>query len=597
MRCSFLLALFAGMISSLHATTYTVNSLANTNTGAGTNGTLLYCVTQANLSAGPHTINFSVAGTIPISSNPVAIPNLIRAITIDASTAPGYAGNPVVILNGTGSTAINGLTIAAASCQIYGLEIINFPYRGVYFSSATASNCTFGATGKGNVVRANGYYGVQLQGADNNIISYNRIGVNAAGSACSANGYDGIDLTGGADNNQILNNHVSCNGYNGLQIGNSHFNIVKGNIFGPLSGTCSNNGYRGIDIEGGSHDNVIGGTLAGEANKIAGNLYWGIEVKDAGSIRNIISANSISCNDYGGIEVNTGGHNNIATPVITSATPALVSGTSLANAQIQVFRAQDPALILCPMAPTPNNQGVDYLGSTVANGAGAWSLAGTFNGSLIATQRDAAGNTSEFSAAVSTGAVPTFTSNCPGFIVLATDALAWFRATCEGPHTVNLDVQLQPGHDLGSLRIERSWDAMQYNAIATYQPTDLTHIHQQDRIEQEHTVFYRVSMTGSMGEQHFSAVEEVHPAQCKEESFSLEVFPNPAQDWLMIVLAGEGAAVVSLVDAQGHTLHQMTGIQLHGSQVLDWKVEVAPGFYTVSCMLNGRSQYRKLIVL
>jgi parallel beta-helix repeat protein len=564
------------------ATTFTVNSLANTNTGAGTSGTLRYCVNQANLSAGPHTINFSVAGTINIAADANVIPTLARAITIDGSTAPGFSGTPVIILNGTGCTAINGLTINAASCQIYGMEIRNFPYRGVHFSSAAASNCIFGAVGRGNVVRNNAYYGIQLSGADNNILAYNKIGVTADGSTCAANGYDGIDLIGGADNNQILSNHVSCNGYNGLQIGNSHFNIVKGNTFGPLNATCSNNGYRGIDIEGGSHDNVIGSTVPGEGNKVSGNLYWGIEVKEAGSIRNIISGNSISCNDYGGIEVNTGGNINIAAPTISTATTTTVTGTSLANSVIEVFRAQDPALILCPMAPTPNNQGVDYLGTTTATAGGTWSLSGTFNGSVVATQRDAAGNTSRFSAAVATGAAATFVSNCPGTVVLASGLVRRFAVVCHGDDQATVELDLAHADDLREVELQQSANGLDFSTLTTLQPSLVNGLHHNISLDQREAVWFRARLVNLDGEATLTEVQGLPAGGCGMQAFSFLAYPNPAADELHVSLQGAGNALVTLSDPQGRVLLQAKE-DLFGSSTLHWDVSSVPaGIYLVT---------------
>jgi hypothetical protein len=70
---------------------YTVNSLDDTNTGSGTSGTLRYCITQANASSGADTINFSVNGTITLTSN---LPNITDSLTING--------------NGTANTIING---------------------------------------------------------------------------------------------------------------------------------------------------------------------------------------------------------------------------------------------------------------------------------------------------------------------------------------------------------------------------------------------------------------------------------------------------------------------------------------------------------
>lgn len=408
---TLLLTLFLFPIAA-QAATFTVNSLANTNTGSGSTGTLRYCLTMATITPGaPHTINFSVAGTIAIVADANALPNITQATTIDGTTAPGYAGSPVIIIDYAGCTGSYGILVNAANSSLLGLEFRNSPLTGINISGA-ANNFRIGSASGGCVVRNCDYYGIQVNGADNGVIENCKIGVNAAGNACEANGYDGIDLNSSSNANQIINNHIACNGYNGLQIGNSHNNIVKGNIFGPLTGTCTSNGYRGVDLEDGSSGNVIGGTAPGEGNKIAGNLYWGLEVKEAGTIRNVISGNSMSCNDYGAIEVNTGGNNNIAAPSITAASGSSVSGTSLANAVIEVFRAADPSTFGC--LGTPANQGTDYLGTTTASAGGAWSLSGTFSGYLVATQTTTADGSSMFSSAVNTGVTPVWINSCAG---------------------------------------------------------------------------------------------------------------------------------------------------------------------------------------
>jgi parallel beta-helix repeat protein len=398
------------------ATVYTVNSLATTNTGSGNSGTLYYCISQANFVTGPHTINFSVAGTIAISSPSSVLPALVKEITIDGSTAPGYAGTPVVILDGTGLTGGDGLSINAANCRIYGLDITNFPYSGIDISSAS-NGFQIGGSGKGNVIRNNGYYGIQVTSADNGKIAYNKIGTDPTGMTCAMNQYDGIDLNTGANNDTIMNNQISCNGYNGIQIGGSNNNVVRGNLIGPLLGQCTGSGYRGVDIEDGSTGNIIGGPSPADFNKIAGNLYWGIEVKTANTINNVISGNSYSCNDYGAIDVNTGGNNNIAPPVISTANTTTIAGTAMANAIIELFKSQNTNPSLC--SSTPSNQGVDYIGTVTANGTGSWSMSGTFSGYVTATQRDANGNTSEFSTAMYTGAVGSLSNSCSGNVITA----------------------------------------------------------------------------------------------------------------------------------------------------------------------------------
>lgn len=411
-------------LQSSFATTFTVNSLAATNTGAANSGTLYYCMNIATITpGGPHTIVFSVAGTIPIAMNANVLPNITSSgLMIDGTTAPGYAGVPVVIIDGAGTTSGNGFSISTQFVSILGIDITNSASAGITISAAAN-----GFNIDGCVVRNSGSYGISVNGASSGSIQNCKIGVDNTGATCQMNQYDGIDVQGGGSH-QILNNHIACNGYNGIQFDSSDDNVVQGNIIGPLMGTCTYNGYRGIDIENGSMGNIIGGTFPGEGNKIAGNEYWGIEVKDVWSIGNVISGNSMVCNVYDAIEIGAGGNNNIVPPVITAANGTSVSGTSGINAVIEVFRAQDATVFGC--AGTPLEQGADYLGTVTADGAGNWTMTGTFNGYVTATQRSFAEGTSAFSNAFNTGVVAVWTNGCAGpFIPVGVAPTANFSAT------------------------------------------------------------------------------------------------------------------------------------------------------------------------
>ncbi|HXT50724.1 MAG TPA: hypothetical protein VN811_06750, partial [Thermoanaerobaculia bacterium] len=85
---------------ALGATTFTVS---NTNNSGG--GSLRAAITSANGAAGPHTINFTVTGTISPTS---ALPALSQATTVQAQTIGA------VTLSGTSAGAgVDGLTLAA----------------------------------------------------------------------------------------------------------------------------------------------------------------------------------------------------------------------------------------------------------------------------------------------------------------------------------------------------------------------------------------------------------------------------------------------------------------------------------------------------
>ena len=411
--------------SSAFATTFTVNSLAAGPAGAGNSGTLEYCILQANLTAGPHTIEFSVAGTIALTTNADYLPNLMsNEVTIDGTSAPGFVDAPVIIIDYTGTTNGNGLRVYGDNCEFYSLEMRAAAYDG--FSIESSANDTYMTD---CVIRDCEYNGIQVNGSSTNIFENNHIGTNFAGTVCAGNLYRGMDFNSNSGGNEITDNHIACNGYDGINFDNSHNNLVYGNTIGPLVGSCTSNSYSGVNIRTGSTSNIIGGTGAGEPNKIAGNLYWGVRVQGAGTVGNIISGNSISCNNYDGIGLQTGGNNDIVPSVILAATATTTGGTATPFAEVEVFRSHDPTIFNCPGLPL--NQGADYLGTATADAGGVWTLTGTFDGYLVSTQTTSDG-TSEFSGQVYTSVPATWTNACEGIIgTIVVAPLADFTSTAD----------------------------------------------------------------------------------------------------------------------------------------------------------------------
>ena len=57
--------------------------------------------------------------------------------------------------------------------------------------------------GSANVISDNGFSGVYLTGAKNNVVYGNYIGTDAAGTGALGNGLDGVDIEFGASGNTI----------------------------------------------------------------------------------------------------------------------------------------------------------------------------------------------------------------------------------------------------------------------------------------------------------------------------------------------------------------------------------------------------------
>jgi hypothetical protein len=592
--------------TGLYSTIYTVNSLATTSTGSGTSGTLRWCITQANASAGPHTINFSVAGSIAINSASVALPDLVQEITIDGSTAPGYISSPVVFVDGTGSTVISGLTISAANCKIYGLEIWGFPLSGIRISTDLADNFTIGALNKGNVIRGNTQYGITNEGGDNGNIQYNHIGTNSTGTACSTNGYDGILLNNFSNSNSILYNLISCNTGSSIQITNSSSNnVVQGNTIGPLLNSCSNNTFRGIKIEGGASNNIIGGSASNQANKITGLNFWAIEVVGSTTVGNRISGNIMNCNGLGGINLLLSGNAGYAAPTITSASATVASGTSQPNATIEIFRNQVLSSINCSTPPTTTNgQGTDYLGSTTADAAGNWALSGAFSGILVATATSTTGNTSTFSSPRTTSVSAVNNSPCIGLIPLPVSLLS-FTVSCTENGLARLYWETASETNNYSFTLKRSINGASFEEIATLSGnlnSTITKMYSYvDAKPVNGEIYYQLSQTDVNGTIRVIGNTVWQSSWCGEQKDTAFVYPNPVTDHatLNIFVNAEDAVLTGgYYDMTGRlVLAIQTNLQAGWNTISTDLSSLQAGNYLLMCRTDQNDKLmRKLIV-
>ncbi len=233
---------------------------------------------------------------------------------------------------------------------------------------------------------------------EGNFIGTDALGANAAGNACDGVTISGLEGGRGSHNNVVggsspeARNLISGNGCAGVAVGPGENNKVQGNLIGTdASGTLplSNNG-DGVYVYNAAVNNTIGGQAAGEANLIAFNGWYGVEVSGGyGAAGNTITRNRIRSNARQGIALLGGGNAGVVAPAITTATPSTVSGEACAGCTIEVFSDAD-------------DEGAVYEGTTTASPTGAWTFGdpgGIAGPHVTATATDAAGNTSEFSAA------------------------------------------------------------------------------------------------------------------------------------------------------------------------------------------------------
>jgi PKD domain len=232
----------------------------------GAVGTFRWAINQANSTEGADQIHFAIGTGVQTIAPLSALPTITDTVVIDGTTQPGYAGNPIIELNGSGAGAgVNGLTITAASSTIRGLVINRFNGNGILITGANATG---------------------------NVIANNITGTDVAGTAKLGNSV-GVRIDSGANHNTIggttasARNIISGNGHTGVKITGvgTDYNTVAGNYIGTDStGTSglANGVYRfesvdnfdldyGVHIDRGASNNTVGGVVEGAGNVISGN--------------------------------------------------------------------------------------------------------------------------------------------------------------------------------------------------------------------------------------------------------------------------------------------------------------------------------------
>ncbi|HEX7314813.1 MAG TPA: Calx-beta domain-containing protein [Pyrinomonadaceae bacterium] len=463
--CAALGALPWGRLASpaRAATTFTVNSAgdtfdANTDDGVCDDGTgkcsLRAAVMQANATPGADTITFQI-GTGTQTITPAATLVVTGTVTIDATTQPGYAGKPLVVLSGNGVLE-DGLSLQGATSRVRGLVVKGFRGAGIRVGAA----------------------GVLVEG--------NYIGTDAEGTTAAGNGF-GIIVDGGGSSALIggtsaaARNVISGNGTGVLITGDGA--LVRGNYIGlaadgatPLPNTGDGVLIRGTVAFGVvqelSTDNVIGGTGAGAANVIAFNGGNGVNVtehaRDGLFQRfNAVRGNSIYSNGLGGISLArpTGGvEANDTTdadegpnglqnhPLLNSYAPS-GGGTavvgSLASKASTTYAVDFYASASCD--GSGHGEGQAYVGtaSVTTNASGQAQINELITSVppalpfLTATATDPTGNTSEFS--------PCLNPSAPSTVQFKRAA---YEASESGSGTVTVTVTRTQGSTSGAASVD-----------------------------------------------------------------------------------------------------------------------------------------------
>ncbi len=197
-----------------------------------------------------------------------------------------------------------------------------------------------------NVISGNYFYGINMEGTTTRYtdIYDNIIGADPDLKSVIPNHRHGIGIYNGSSRNEIgsdtatwLRNVIVGNGWSGIAVVGSWENEIYNNVIGtrPSVGNIMGNQFHGISIVNSWENEIVMNYIS--HNGVGGTGY-GIEVKNSSAISNTISMNSIHDNTGGGIDLVSGGNNNLPAPLITAAGCSIVQGvTSCMGCRIEIF--------------------------------------------------------------------------------------------------------------------------------------------------------------------------------------------------------------------------------------------------------------------
>jgi CSLREA domain-containing protein len=370
------------------------------NVGAGNNNMLNYTKIIHNGASGVFIYGGSAGGGLENS-----IVNSLIGTTSDYSTTcvPGQANTDgIYVASGTLTNTIqenhivcnngNGIYLYGASyIKVIGNIIGNnyylgqpyaMPnsYNGVLIQGSNAQFNVIGSDGESyrNVISGNGQDGILLDGAPNNTIKSNLIGLNYVGLSAIPNQWAGVAVVNHADHTTIGNMltdalFISGNLREGIYVADSSYTWVGYSTkigvkndagFSPLG-----NGLEGIKSDSGVmnatftpsfvNNNGAAGIAVVTKNRIVpGNAYGN------GGLAIDLGNDGPTPNDADGAGLGSDGW--LDYPVITSINGQLISGISCPGCRVYIYNAYGD--------PAANGGGCQgFLLGPVADGSGVWS--------------------------------------------------------------------------------------------------------------------------------------------------------------------------------------------------------------------------------
>jgi parallel beta-helix repeat protein len=285
-------------LSASQIANFTANRQSFVVTTANDHGTgsLREAINNANATGGADTITFNIPGSgVKVISLLAPLPEITEPVVIDATTQPGYAGAPLIEIDGKSASHESGFVITAGGTTVRGLAIYSFANAGIF-----------------------------LRDCNNNVIQGNYIGIDATGNVERPNS-SGIRLFNSSNNiiggtTAAARNVISGNAINGVELGGAG-NIIQGNFIGtnsagttPIANTNTNTNANGVFISGASSTNnlITGNLISGNGrgisiqapgNTIQGNLI-GTDFSGMNRVPNAFGIEAVAANTLiGGLTV------------------------------------------------------------------------------------------------------------------------------------------------------------------------------------------------------------------------------------------------------------------------------------------------------
>jgi hypothetical protein len=306
------------------AATFTVTTLNDSGPGS-----LRQAILDADSNGGgTDVINFSIGSGVQTISPLSPLPIIHERIIIDGTTQPGYAGKPIIEIEGSRAGTRAGLLIFAGFSTIKGLVINRFNADGISMSDTNGNiiegnfigtdvtgsidlgNSGHGITSqpfigfhviRGNLISGNGGNGINLGLGLTNFIEDNFIGTDATGTYALGNALNGIMARMGTATAQ--RNVISGNGQNGISSDGQ--NLFQGNLIGTDATGLRPIGNAGHGLR--VAFDQVGGLNDGEGNTVAFNGGVGVLVAHRASVPTAILSNSIYSNGGLGIDIDGDG--------------------------------------------------------------------------------------------------------------------------------------------------------------------------------------------------------------------------------------------------------------------------------------------------